>query len=423
FEEQQRYLAFQAALEKDYPIYFEQKYHPSQTTLADLQAILDEKGAVIEFFQGEQQIYAALITKQSLHIHKTVLQEGYQEQVHSLLKIVSDNATTPTAFADFGQLASSLYEQLLGALKIPAHIEQLTIIPDKDISRIPFQTLLKHPVKSPIREARYDTLSYLVQDYELNYAYASALLTEQVSMQCSNAALTFGGFAPLFNHTPSFTRNGERLGRLLSSMTEVQQIAALLDGEIYSDTIATREHFIKRVSKHRILHLATHANLNAHEPMESEIHFIDTSLTVREIYNLPICAELAVLSACETASGELKKGEGILSLARAFAFAGCPSLVASLWKVNDKRTSEIMFDFYTALKAGKTKSASIRQAQINYFDNINSYSEAHPYYWAAFVTMGNAEAIFDTPFPYWWWAVAFLVLVVVLTLVMNYRLK
>ncbi len=409
FDEQQRYFAFLEQLESDYPAYYKRKYETEVASVASLQATLEDSTAILEFFQGEEHIYAALITKDGLRVFNVPLEQGFEEQLNNFLAVLDTNDTDKATFKTFSEAGYQLYQQLFSGMKIPATIKKLKIIPDKQLAYLPFQALIKHPVLPNYKEARYDTLSYLIHDYQFSYAYASTLLVEKRISMCDAPSSIFGGFAPLFDNSPSQTRNGQQLGQLLASMKEVQQIAALLDGQIYMDTTATKANFISHVSEHSILHLATHANLNALDPMESEIHFIDTSLTTREIYNLPLCAKLAVLSACETGTGELKKGEGIMSLARAFAQAGCPSLVASLWQVNDKRTTEIMFDFYNALKAGKSKSKALHQAQTNYLSNIDIYSEAHPHYWAAFVMIGDVRPVFATPFS-WKWGVSVLLL-------------
>ena len=96
---------------------------------------------------------------------------------------------------------------------------------------------------------------------------------------------------------------------------------------------------------------------------EDSLH--DNYLDASELYNMQLKARLAVLSACQTGMGELVRGEGIMSLSRAFAYAGCPSLVMSLWNANDQSTAGIMLDFYKELKQGCTIDGALRQAKLN----------------------------------------------------------
>ncbi|MBL7808567.1 MAG: CHAT domain-containing protein, partial [Saprospiraceae bacterium] len=97
-------------------------------------------------------------------------------------------------------------------------------------------------------------------------------------------------------------------------------------------------------------------------------------------------------SACETGIGEHLRGEGVLSLARAFAYAGAKSIVASLWSVNDQSTMQIMDGFYAGLKAGKTKHVALAEAKRLYLQK-NPGNNAHPFFWAAFVGLGDLAPI------------------------------
>jgi CHAT domain-containing protein len=103
-----------------------------------------------------------------------------------------------------------------------------------------------------------------------------------------------------------------------------------------------------------------------------------------------ILARLAILSGCETGIGHIKKGEGILSLARAFKFAGCPNIIMSLWKVNDKTTKEIMVAFNKYLKKGMEKDRALQLAKINY---LKGSKNLHPVFWSSFVLIGNEDPI------------------------------
>ena len=109
-----------------------------------------------------------------------------------------------------------------------------------------------------------------------------------------------------------------------------------------------------------------------------------------EIYNLQLEADLVVLSACETAAGILKTGEGVMSLSRGFAWAGVPSTVTSLWKVNEEATAKIMVSFYENLRQNYPKDVALKQAKMTYLKNN---PEAAPYFWAAFILVGNTDAL------------------------------
>ncbi|MGB0524835.1 MAG: CHAT domain-containing protein, partial [Flammeovirgaceae bacterium] len=110
---------------------------------------------------------------------------------------------------------------------------------------------------------------------------------------------------------------------------------------------------------------------------------------------------LAVLSACNTGFGQLQRGEGVMSIGRAFAYAGCPSIAMSHWQVDDEATAQLMEGFYQGLSDGLTKSAAMRQAQLNYLANTSPRS-ASPFYWGSFIVIGdNAPVVSSSSWYYW----------------------
>jgi len=115
----------------------------------------------------------------------------------------------------------------------------------------------------------------------------------------------------------------------------------------------------------------------------------DGFLLVREIYNLRLSADMIVLSACQTGKGRLENVEGVLGLPRIFFYCGARSVVSSLWKINDKSTTQFMSHFYKYLSEGNSKSQALRLAKIKM---INSrYS--HPFFWASFVLYGDSSPL------------------------------
>ena len=142
-----------------------------------------------------------------------------------------------------------------------------------------------------------------------------------------------------------------------------------------------------------------HGILDAKTPMLSSLAFTENKdslennfLQAYEISRLKLNADLVVLSACETGYGRFEQGEGILSIARSFMYAGTPSLVVSLWQVNDQSTSVIMQSFYQYLTDGLTKDTALSQAKLDYLKNAKGIS-AHPAFWSPFIQLGDSKAI------------------------------
>jgi CHAT domain-containing protein len=180
---------------------------------------------------------------------------------------------------------------------------------------------------------------------------------------------------------------------------EVYAVAKTTGGSAQTGATATKSYFIREAPKYKVLHLATHAQANDRAGDFSFLVFApqqDQSsgerMYVSEIYGLQLNAELITLSACETGLGQLYRGEGIVSIARAFASAGAHSIVQSQWVVSDAHTKDLMEMFYQNLKAGQPKDVALRKAKQEYLLKFPGES-AHPYFWAGFILMGDNKPL------------------------------
>lgn len=186
-------------------------------------------------------------------------------------------------------------------------------------------------------------------------------------------------------------------GRLPHTRTEVRQLADLFgagNATVLLGAEATEAGF-KEASRSgfSLVHIATHGRVDTDHPDRSALLFADPAegaddglLQIREIYRLPLDAELVTLSACRTAMGGLATGEGMVGLSRAFHYAGAGSIVASLWNVNDEATAAFMASFYGRLQRGVSKAEALRGARL---ELKRSAGYAHPYYWAPYVLIGE----------------------------------
>ena len=151
---------------------------------------------------------------------------------------------------------------------------------------------------------------------------------------------------------------------------------------------ASKPKAISLSPKYDMLHFAVHAELNEEDPMSSALLLAgegkeDGRLKVGEIFSLNLKANMVVLSACETGLGKLSNGDVMVGLTRAFIYAGTPSIITTLWKVNDRSSYELMSEFYQHLKTGK-KSEALRQAQLKTMEQF-----PEPFYWAAYQLTGE----------------------------------
>ena len=182
---------------------------------------------------------------------------------------------------------------------------------------------------------------------------------------------------------------------LRHNVEEARSVSTLFDGDLLMAKSATKSRFLELASEYQILHLATHAKANEKHGTYSFIAFtsqdsLDSYLYANELYGLNLNAQMVVLSACETGIGELRKGEGVYGLTNSCFYSGAQSVVTSLWNVNDRATSTLFNSFYTSLKDGQRKDVAMQKAKTEYLDKTK-YPD--PFFWAAFVPMGNMAPI------------------------------
>ena len=156
---------------------------------------------------------------------------------------------------------------------------------------------------------------------------------------------------------------------------------------MYTD--ATKKDALEQANNYGVLHLSTHASSGTFL-MPANIDFVDDKLFLNELYSLNLNTNLVVLSACETGIGKLNKGEGSMSLARGFQYAGIENLIFSLWKINDLSTSQLMTYFYKNYSANQSAFVANHKAKVAYLkDKAISNTKKSPYYWSAFVYYGD----------------------------------
>lgn len=270
-----------------------------------------------------------------------------------------------------------------------AQASTLTILPDGILNFIPFEALIYNAESA----ATLRSAAYLVRRHEIRYAWSLAVLRQQKKLQ-SRAPRYLLSVAPGF-------ANAERG---LSPLSPADYDWTGIKGWEVQNLLGPRAdiaHFQRQASKFRVLHFSTHAFAGANPRIE----FFDNALLLPELYALPLQAELVVLSACQTGLGKEAKGEGMMSLARAFAQAGAACIVSSLWSVNDQSTAHLMRCFYDNLGAGKQTGVALREAKLAYLADAGIGATAQsPYFWAGVVAVGDDREI-EQPWRWWHWAI------------------
>jgi len=186
----------------------------------------------------------------------------------------------------------------------------------------------------------------------------------------------------------------------------------------FTDSDATKKNFLGSINQYGTIHLATHASVNNENPFRSFIAFYpgntDYKLFTQEISNLKLdSTRLVILSACETGAGQLVKGEGLMSLSRAFAYAGCPNIITSLWKSKKKKTDFLTHGLHYYLDKKYTKDKALQQAKLDLMNNKDMDPRfKSPNYWAHLLFIGEYETNYDA-YKWWWIALAILAAAIV----------
>jgi len=365
-------------INKKYPFLSTQKF--KETQLADIQNILGKhKQTLIEYFVGKEQTFIFLLNKDEKLNWRVLSNESYQNILQELLLFYADNngSKIVNEIARFKELSNQLYQLLLAPEINQINTKELLIVPDAQLSFIPFDALLTSQTTS----LEFNKFPFLLKDFTISYAYTSKNLLQEVIPE--DKTHQFAGFFPVFSE------KNRGLSPLVYTKEEAKNIKKHFSQYLYLKEKATHSQFADIESKTEIIHLSTHANIK-NQTNQTQIEFYDQSLTLTELYAQKITADLLVLSACETGIGKLQKGEGAMSLARGFSYAGVKNLLVSLWQVNDKATSELMSNFYNYLTSGLSFQKALNQSKKHYLnDKSVSNSKKSPYYWAGFVPIQN----------------------------------
>jgi CHAT domain-containing protein len=404
-EKLRQYIALISEMEQKYPRYYKLKYDVNNVHTDEIQKHLSSRHhLMIQYFIGSSKIYMAGITKNQIVIKAIDRNDEFDRNLRALLDQFSKSDILEAEnnillFNDFIRTARYLYIKILSPVleEIKSPVKKLTIIPDGYLCYLPFEILLTRGYN--LQQIDFSLLPYLIKDYQVSYDYSSSLVIKNTELK-QKTWNPYIGFAPTYNnHSNGSISNSPEinLSPLIGSQDEIEACKTIWNGISLTGNKATERSFKEFATKVNILHLATHTFLDDENPQKSCFAFVkdgqsneDGFLYTYELYNMNILARLVILSGCETGIGNIKKGEGIISLARAFKFAGCPNIIMSLWKVNDQTTKEIMILFNENLKKGMEKDKALQQAKISY---LNGSKNLHPYFWSSFVLIGNGDPI------------------------------
>lgn len=398
------------ALREKYPEYY-RLTNPTLLNVQDVQTkIIRNNQILIEYWVGRNETYIWIIGKNKLKFKTIDLsRKELQKKLARISPLFAqekdlDGITIDHRWADINpKLLNELYLELLGkpAGKFIKNAGELIIVPDDLLFYLPFEILVTRMDRNAIR--------YLIEDYPISYTPSASLRNPGLRRTglAKNDLLAFGN--------PDFSTKEERQlparisllgryrpilrsGRLLplpNAALEVKAIAKNFSKTaVFTGKWATEMRFKRMAGEYRLIHLATHFQIDDEHPWYSKIILAqsekgneDGYLKTYEIYNMRLHADMIVLSGCNSGLGKLSHGEGIIGMTRAFLYAGVPNMVVSLWPVEDRSTALLMKNFYRYLTKGFNKARALQKAKIDLIQSKDKKRD--PFYWAPFVLISQ----------------------------------
>ena len=398
FEQKQAYNQLIQQFETDYPAYHKLRYDQTIITVDEVQKELTTKEALLEYFVQDTSVYIFLIKQNDIHLEVVAVDSLFQEVAlfrEGISRYYMElEAQTEKAYRyyliQYLRSANFLYQKLIAPIEklLP---EKITIVNSGVLNYLPFDALVDKLPEKTVHRLR--DIDYLIKKKEINYAYSATLQFRKTSQLSPHRAEK-----KILALAPTFTiPNRLGLAPLAHTSKEVQLIKKIIpERDIFIGEEATKSLFVEQAEAYQLLHLATHGKSDSDLGDYSFLAFTDNPtvdktnalLYAKDIYNLSINADLVVLSACETGKGELARGEGVVSLARAFFYSGAKSVVRTLWSINDASTKNIIHSFYQNLHQGLPKGTALRKAKLEYIEKAD---DPNPFFWAAFTLTGQCD--------------------------------
>ncbi|PCE62981.1 CHAT domain-containing protein [Sediminicola luteus] len=413
---------FKDSLKNTLPSYYNLRYANLTNTLKDVPSRIPQRTTLIRYLRVEGNYFVYVASKKGevlIDLGKVEI-APYLSDIQRLGKIERSS-----------RAAQILYDRLWKPFETHVSTERVIIYPDGELFNLSFELLCPEKVTT---FGGYAHRSLLAK-HDFSYHYSLMLLDPDQSPTLFPSGLV--AYAPEFNNrmkteykmalkdTLDFDEAYLTLLPQPFSYRLAQKLGKEFDGTMYLNERASKKLFSQRAKEHKIIHIGTHAESNNLRPELSRLVFAknitdsldleDNNLYTYEIYNQNLSSNLAILTACETGKPGYRPGEGMISLAHAFHYAGSESILTSQWQIDERSSARILESFYNRLKEGLTKDRALRMAKLEYLRTAQG-RELHPQYWAGLILMGDTAPIdfYQSKTTIWPWVVIIFVAILVL---------
>ena len=389
------------SIRTNFPEYYYANSSLAVISITDIQKKLRRNQVLMEYSLQDSLLFIFFISQKEFHHTMEVIVPEYIDSLrHSVISAELGNYTGKE-YTQFIHASHYLYTKFIGPFRDKLKNKSIILIPDSKAGYIPFDALIT--TKPNAGHMDYRNLSYLIHTNTISYSYSSTLLFEKESRPIPLKKVRLLAFAPdytLRHNTPVNDTLLRSLMPIPGAREEVEGICTLYNGVALTEEKATEHNFKQKAPDYDILHLAMHTLIDEENPAYSKIIFSPTKqdstsdglLFTSELFTLSLNARMAVLSACQTGEGKIREGEGILSLARGFFYAGVPSVIMTLWPVDDISSATIMNAFYRQLKKGHRKDKALRQAKLDFLAASDPV-KSHPRFWSGYISIGDQNPV------------------------------
>lgn len=363
--------------------------------------------ALISFFWEGNLLYRFIITDSGIQATQITEADKLSKEMDSLQEFLLSSEGRTRTKLDY--VSAEVYRILFSDVESTLRSKSAWIVfPDSKLTHQPIEMLIDSNGK------------YLVENHVISYQFSAKFLTESAVIDTDLFQQSVG-FAP-FNKK-GFSTGEEAFAVLPYAETELERVY----GQKYYYNQATKQRFLGVVENASIIHLATHAKAEKEDPDRAFIAFFpeeeDFRLFYDELYSLDLQkARLVFLSACDTHSGNILNSEGLISLSRAFAYAGCANIVGSIWKAEDKVVAYLSHKFYVYLEDGFSMAKSLQLAKVDLLKDPTMAQYNHPYFWSSLVFIGGISPEIN-PMPIGIWVLIFLISLSILISIWLYLHK
>ncbi|MDI3319167.1 CHAT domain-containing protein [Pinibacter soli] len=352
-------------------------------TLKDVQGrFLENDQSLLEVFSGDSAVYVLHVSKTEKNLYK-IDKKQYDKLTLCFLQYCDDADKLNRFFGAFEKCANDLYKLIAGTSKFKS---RLIVSPGDNF--FPFEALITSYSGSSVK--------YMIEDHAISYTYsAKFLMNNKVKDNAVGNTAQFMGMAPVTYPA------GMHLPPLQKSDASLDNISDYFSSPaVYVTNKASRQQFLDDFSQYQIIQLYTHA-ADSSAIGEPVIYFADSALYLSDIIaGNTMNTNFIVLSACQTGTGRLYRGEGVFSFNRAFAAVGIPSSLTNLWSVNNESTYQLTELMYKYLAQGFPKDVALQKAKLEFMKKA-SKERTLPYYWAAPVLVGTVDPVVAGGGSYW----------------------